>query len=265
MYLICLTANKLSEQFQGSENQALWGTSNQSKLPDSPSGSLLFSNHHEVFSELQLLLTNTIGQRIGRLSPARPAWLFEIHSGGQQTTQWQKGTLWLLQWPHDRTSTNGPFAFRWKERNQVIWTGGPNGGAAVKHLTIKQVNCGAAVSLSGKWIQWAVPMIPSSGRGKDKRFIAVFTFQSDSRCRPSDRPGKTKKVSELAVKKIVHSVVFFYCGLTFRVSTRTYLWDQSALLWPFLQLHSIVVLFQATDRTRSDLLTWTEEQRAEVQ
>lgn len=98
--------------------------------------------------------------------PSRPGTtrcLLEIHGGRQQTKhfpQRQNKTLWLQQWPHNRPSSNGPFAFRWKERNEVIWTCGPNGGAAVKHLTIKQLNCAAAVSLSRKLIQRAVRMIP---------------------------------------------------------------------------------------------------------
>lgn len=139
-----------------------------------PPNSLSATNYkQEVWPELQSLLTNTQTDReflnFGHTAPPFPSRpgttrrLFEIHGGREQTKhfpQRQNKTLWLQQWPHNRPSSNGPFAFRWKERNEVIWTCGPNGGAAVKHLTIKQLNCAAAVSLSGKLIQRAVRMIP---------------------------------------------------------------------------------------------------------
>lgn len=46
-----------------------------------------------------------------------------------------------------------------EKRNKVIWTCGPNGGAMVKCLTIKQLKSALTASLSGKWIQYAAWMI----------------------------------------------------------------------------------------------------------
>lgn len=132
--------------------------------------------------------------------------------------------LWLQQWPHNRPSSNGPFAFRWKEWNEVIWTRGPNGGAAVKHLTIKQLNCGAAVSLSGKLIQRAVRMIPFI-RNKKKKSLALsrsIYIPSQSDTLSSMSPIKLSRENEKSVgwvlrpamKKNVHicpCIVFSYC------------------------------------------------------
>lgn len=60
------------------------------------SQSLSFSYKCELWPELQLLVTNTSGQRIPRLWPARPARLFGIHGGREQTKhfpQWQNKML----------------------------------------------------------------------------------------------------------------------------------------------------------------------------
>lgn len=132
--------------------------------------------------------------------PEATRWLLEIHRGREQTKRFpqrQNKTLWLQQWPHNRPSSNGPFAFRWKERNKVIWTCGPSAGAAVKHLTRKQLNCAAAVSLSGKLIQRTVRMIPFIRDEKATRLARVFTFQAKAtlgpRYRQSNRRGKNKE------------------------------------------------------------------------
>lgn len=55
-----------------------------------------------------------------------------------------------------------------ERRSKVIWTCGPSGGATVKHLTIKQLNCALPASLSGKLIQCAAWMILSI-RGEEKK------------------------------------------------------------------------------------------------
>lgn len=55
-----------------------------------------------------------------------------------------------------------------ERRSKVIWTCGPSGGATVKHLTIKQLNCALPASLSGKLIQCVAWMILSI-RGEKKK------------------------------------------------------------------------------------------------
>lgn len=55
-----------------------------------------------------------------------------------------------------------------ERRSKVIWTCGPSGGATVKHLTIKQLNCALPASLSGKLIQRIAWMILSI-RGEEKK------------------------------------------------------------------------------------------------
>ncbi len=48
-----------------------------------------------------------------------------------------------------------PFAFRWKKEQGYLDNCGPNGGAMVKCLAIKQFNSVLPVSLSGELIQYA--------------------------------------------------------------------------------------------------------------
>lgn len=59
-------------------------------------------------------------------------------------------------WKWEITSTSNTllFAFRWKKQQGYLDNCGPNGGAMVKHLTIKQFNYVLWVSFSGKLIQF---------------------------------------------------------------------------------------------------------------
>lgn len=52
-----------------------------------------------------------------------------------------------------------PFAFRWKKEQGYLDNGGPNGGAMVKCVAIKQFNSVLPVSWSGELIQYAACMI----------------------------------------------------------------------------------------------------------
>lgn len=155
---------------------------------------------------MQLLLTNTNGQRIrqvfGRRRLPRSSLKFMEDAGRQNISR--HGRTKCCDYNSDHTI--GPAVMDHlhldgKSPTRLFRLGAPNGGAAVKHLTIKQLNCGAAVSLSGKLIQRAVRMIPfirNLKKKKAKRSVGVFTFQAKVTLCPrrgrSSRPGKSDKV-----------------------------------------------------------------------